>query len=31
LGHDRPDLRDWRVRQKSGHSWNDRISSIRVD
>jgi len=31
LGHDRPDLRDWRVRQKPDHSWNDRISSIRVD
>jgi len=29
--HDRPDLRDWRVRQKPDHSWNDRISSVRVD
>jgi hypothetical protein len=24
------DLRDWRVRQKAGHSWNDRISSLSV-
>jgi hypothetical protein len=30
LNHDRLDLRDWRVRQKSGHSWNDRISSLAV-
>lgn len=30
LNHDRPDLRDWRVRQKPGHSWNDRISSLAV-
>ena len=30
LNHDRPDLRDWRVKQKSGHSWNDRISSLAV-
>jgi Protein of unknown function (DUF3011)/Peptidase inhibitor family I36 len=29
--HDRPDLRDWRVRQKPDHTWNDRISSVRVD
>lgn len=29
-GSDIPDLRDWRVRQKPGHSWNDRISSVRV-
>jgi len=28
--HDITDLRDWRVRQKSGHTWNDRISSLRV-
>jgi hypothetical protein len=27
---DFPDLRDWRVRQKPGHTWNDRISSLRV-
>ena len=24
------DLRDWGVRQKRGHTWNNRISSIRV-
>jgi hypothetical protein len=24
-------LHDWRVRQKPGHTWNNRISSIRVD
>jgi hypothetical protein len=24
------DLRDWGVRQKPGHTWNDRISSVRV-
>lgn len=27
---DVPDLRDWRVRQKRGHTWNNRISSIQV-
>jgi hypothetical protein len=30
LNHDRPDLRDWSVRQKPGHSWNDRISCLAV-
>jgi hypothetical protein len=24
------DLRDWHVRQKPGHTWNDRISSLRI-
>ena len=28
--NDVPDLRDWRVRQIPGHTWNDRISSLRV-
>jgi hypothetical protein len=28
--HDVPDLRDWRVKQKHGHTWNDRISSLSV-
>lgn len=27
---DVPDLRDWKVRQKQGHTWNDRVSSLRV-
>ena len=29
--HDRPNLGDWRLRQDPGHSWNNRISSVRVD
>ena len=29
-GNDVADLRDWRVRQKPGHTWNDRISSVVV-
>ena len=29
-GNDVPDLHDWRVRQKQGHTWNNRISSIMV-
>jgi hypothetical protein len=29
-GNDVPDLRNWRVRQKQGHTWNDRISSVMV-
>jgi len=28
--HDMPDLRDWRVKHKSGHTWNNRISSLAV-
>jgi hypothetical protein len=31
LDHARPDLHDWRVRQKPDHTWNDRISSIQVE
>ena len=27
---DIPDLREWRVRHKGNHTWNDRISSVRV-
>jgi hypothetical protein len=27
---DVPDLRDWGVRQKGGHTWNNRISSLRI-
>jgi hypothetical protein len=27
---DVPDLREWGVSQKSGHTWNNRISSLRV-
>jgi hypothetical protein len=30
LESDRPNLHDWKVRQKPGHTWNDRISSIAV-
>ena len=30
-GEDVVDLRDWEVRQKPGHTWNNRISSIRVN
>ena len=29
-GEDVVDLRDWGVRQKPGHTWNNRISSLRV-
>ena len=29
-GHDVVDLHNWRVRQKQGHTWNDRISSVMV-
>jgi hypothetical protein len=29
-GDDVRDLREWRVRQKRGHTWNDRISSVIV-
>ena len=31
LDQARPDLHDWRVRQKPDHTWNDRISSIQVE
>jgi hypothetical protein len=29
--HDFPDLRQWRMSQDRSHTWNNRISSIRVE